>query len=702
MNGSIQTQFLLVEGKIRTLPVKPRFKTMLMEDTRLALVDFEKSNIAGAANWLSVLSEKLHTRKLISPYSTSSFNSLLKDLHALQQALARMVKSIIKEGPPGPIGPAGADGAPGPEGSIQLPFSGSADTLNSVFSIANTGSGTGIVGVAPSQNGIRGESESGIGVSGNSHSGPGVTGLSSTNAGVIGESVSGQGIIGTSGTHVGVEGSSAGPAGASDSVGLRGSGTTYGVEGLTSLGIGVQGTSNAATVTEESIGVRGDGRYIGVYGRTTDDDPNEVTFGTVGTPDTSLPLPDLYKKPFESKSGVYGASSDFIGVTGYSRISEGVLGLSSQQTGVAGYSDFGAGVTGAGGTFGLQGTATFFEYSIGVKGTGNAVGVDGSSSTGIGVKGTSTLEASNPSSIGVQGSGNTTGVDGSSASGIGVKGTSTAEASNPNSIGVQGAGNLYGVNGFSPGIGVLGTTDTSLWNIENTGVFGSSPNGLGIIGYSPNGIGVFGSTEPAIILAQCGVAGFSSNIGVYGGSPAGFAGRFEGKVEVTGVLIKSGGGFKIDHPLDPEHKYLYHSFVESPEMLNIYNGIVTLDAEGKAWVELPNWFQALNKDYRYQLTPIGPGASVPYIGAEVADNRFQIAGGAPGGAISWQVTGVRQDPYATAHPIPVEEEKTGEEQGKYLHPEEHGQSVEKRIHRVEQILESEKPVVERVVESPQS
>src|SRR6185369_13917593 len=90
---------------------------------------------------------------------------------------------------------------------------------------------------------------------------------------------------------------------------------------------------------------------------------------------------------------------------------------------------------------------------------------------------------------------------------------------------------------------------------------------------------------------------------VYGNSHGqGFAGYFSGDVNVQGTLSKSGGSFKIDHPLDPAHKYLSHSFVESPDMMNIYNGIATLDASGTATVTLPDWLDALNRDFRYQLT----------------------------------------------------------------------------------------------------
>ena len=57
--------------------------------------------------------------------------------------------------------------------------------------------------------------------------------------------------------------------------------------------------------------------------------------------------------------------------------------------------------------------------------------------------------------------------------------------------------------------------------------------------------------------------------------------------------------------LDPANKYLYHSFVESPDMMNVYNGNVVTDKRGMATVVLPEYFEALNSDFRYQLTVIG-------------------------------------------------------------------------------------------------
>ncbi len=164
--------------------------------------------------------------------------------------------------------------------------------------------------------------------------------------------------------------------------------------------------------------------------------------------------------------------------------------------------------------------------------------------------------------------------------------------------------------------------------------------------------------------------GSGTNRAVYGralGGTTNYAGYFYGNVHVTGTLSKGGGSFKIDHPLDPENKYLYHSFVESPDMMNIYNGNVVLDENGEAVVTLPEWFEALNMEFRYQLTCIGGFAPV-FVAEEIKDNQFRIAGGKAGLKVSWQVTGIRHDPFANANRIPVEEDKPDDEVGTYLHP----------------------------------
>ncbi|MDX1546876.1 MAG: hypothetical protein R3247_07810, partial [Rhodothermales bacterium] len=152
-----------------------------------------------------------------------------------------------------------------------------------------------------------------------------------------------------------------------------------------------------------------------------------------------------------------------------------------------------------------------------------------------------------------------------------------------------------------------------------------------------------------------------------------------GDVTFSGNVSKAGGSFRIDHPLDPANKFLYHSFVESPDMMNVYNGNVVLDANGEAVVEMADWFEALNRDFRYQLTAIGaPGPNL-YIAEEINGNRFRIAGGTPGMKVSWQVTGVRQDRWAEEHRIPVEVDKPAGVRGLYLHPQEFGQPLSRGI-----------------------
>ena len=151
-----------------------------------------------------------------------------------------------------------------------------------------------------------------------------------------------------------------------------------------------------------------------------------------------------------------------------------------------------------------------------------------------------------------------------------------------------------------------------------------------------------------------------------------YALRTYGNLSVLGTLSKSAGSFRIDHPLDPTGKYLSHSFVESPDMKNIYDGVAVLDANGSARIQLPEWFEALNESFRYQLTALGAPSPGLYVSDEVRGNRFAIAGGTPNARVSWQVTGIRHDAYARRHPIPVEEEKTGDERGRYLVPEAYG------------------------------
>jgi hypothetical protein len=135
--------------------------------------------------------------------------------------------------------------------------------------------------------------------------------------------------------------------------------------------------------------------------------------------------------------------------------------------------------------------------------------------------------------------------------------------------------------------------------------------------------------------------------------------------------------FKIDHPLDPADKYRIRASVESSEMINFDTGNVTTDGQGDAQIQLPDWLEAVNSDFRDQLTVIGQFAQAIASG-KVANHRFAIKADRPGVEVSWQITGVRQDAFAKAHPLVVEPEKNQHERGFYLHPELYG-AAEKGI-----------------------
>jgi len=353
--------------------------------------------------------------------------------------------------------------------------------------------------------------------------------------------------------------------------------------------------------------------------------------------------------------------------------------------------------SGSGSNSGVYGTSA---NGSGVYGTSaNGLGVYGASAEGYGVQGIST------NGIGTYASGGGYGVYGTSANGLGVYGGSGS-----------GVG-LYGISNSSYGVyGASNESDAVLGEGVN-GVVGRATTGYGVYGSSSDGDGVYGIGPTFGVEGQSSSTsgsggGFSNSttgdaLFTYNGS-GGYAAFFEGNVDVDGNLSKAGGSFKIDHPLDPANKYLYHSFVESPDMKNIYDGVATLNANGQATIEMPDWFGVLNRDFRYQLTCIGGFAPV-YIAEELADNQFKIGGGRAGMRVSWQITGIRQDAWANAHRIPVEQEKEAKLKGFYLHPELYGAPAEKQIQwarhpeMMKKLLQNQEQMKEqqaRLTESP--
>ncbi|MBL4591956.1 MAG: hypothetical protein JKY96_08355, partial [Phycisphaerales bacterium] len=191
----------------------------------------------------------------------------------------------------------------------------------------------------------------------------------------------------------------------------------------------------------------------------------------------------------------------------------------------------------------------------------------------------------------------------------------------------EGTGNRVGVRGLA------GSDDST--GLFLAGVQGSATTANTAL-FLRRGYGVYGSAQASTGTATAyGIYGTASGVGTQ------WAGYFNGHVHITGTLSKSSGSFKIDHPLEPETKYLSHSFIESPDMMNIYNGVAVLDGQGNAVITLPDYFEALNGTFRYQLTAIGASMPNLYISSEVSANEFAIAGGVAGAKVSWQVTGIR-------------------------------------------------------------
>jgi len=397
---------------------------------------------------------------------------------------------------------------------------------------------------------------------------------------------------------------------------------------------------------------------------------------------------------------VAGFADVVVDVNGYytSNVGASTFEIDSTSSyGIISISTVGIGVEGAGPLAGVQGTA--IGGGFGVWGAASAgIGAYGQSNSNIGVKGVSTdlngvwAESTNQDGLFASG-----GRDGAFILGVrnGIIGNSTGTGSA-----------LYGVAG-----GSASTTAGSAGGffVDHSGgpagLAGAIVGGtMGVIGASRNGAGVLGVIESAGIavggISLSAASPFFERSAGWLGWDNATAGFFEGNViinvspggagdlSVTGNLSKGTGTFKIDHPLDPENKYLYHSFVESPDMMNIYNGIVELDALGEAIVQMPAYFEALNSDFRYQLTSIGRPQPTLFIADEVQDLKFRIAGGKPHAKVSWMVTGIRKDPLANANRVVPEVEKEPKAKGYYLQPAAYKQPIEKSL--TKHLAETEK------------
>jgi hypothetical protein len=367
-------------------------------------------------------------------------------------------------------------------------------------------------------------------------------------------------------------------------------------------------------------------------------------------------------------SGVYGETSSTFGAGVYGRASAtsgGTYGgyfesFSPSGTGVYGFASATSG-TNYGGYFeshspfgyGVYGLATGSNYNYGVYGQSDSTvgfGVGGRGNVGGYFLSTETL-------------------------GRGVVGYATATSS-------ANVGGYFRSDSTS-GYGVYGEANATSGNTSGGWFKSNSPSGVGVFGWASATSGyAYGAYFRSDSTDGFGVAGQAiatsgTNYGVYGrsDSSSGYGVYSEGRFAATGTK-----SFQIDHPLDPDNAYLNHYSAEGPEPYNIYRGTVVLDARGEAWVQLPDYFEAINRDPSYHLTAVGAPMPNLHVAVEIQGNRFKIAGGVPGKKVSWEVKAIRNDRWVQEYGYQAEQPKPREHRGKYLHPELYGQPKELGIH----------------------
>lgn len=304
----------------------------------------------------------------------------------------------------------------------------------------------------------------------------------------------------------------------------------------------------------------------------------------------------------------------------------------------------------------IRGTATSMTGSaVGVFGDArsvNGIGVHGKTNGGIGVFATANT------GVAVSGTSNEgNALVGLTNSGVAVLGINEAPDV-PAILGVNKA-----TTGQAAG-GSFGTTSTAGQAVRAVatrttgfakGVFGESKSKI-------NGEGVHG-------LAASSGAGF----GVHGqcASANGFGVFCEGNQAATGTK-----SFIIDHPLDPENRYLKHYCAEGSEPRNVYMGHITTDAQGYAWVTLPDYYDSINVNPEYQLTVLDGSEDfvLAKVTKKVAGHRFQIRTSKPRVEVSWRIDAVRNDRWLQQNGYSAEPTKPQVFRGTYLNPELYGQS----------------------------
>ena len=432
--------------------------------------------------------------------------------------------------------------------------------------------------------------------------------------------------------------------------------------------------------------------------------------------------------------GVYGVSSSVDGLGGYfTSPGDGLWGVTSGtgKSGALGF-NYGDGV----GVYGqANGTASTGVFGRVYTTTGTSTGGLFVSYADAGAGASGYAYSPTGSTLGLYGESDSTSGTGVKALALASSGNTTglyAQSNSPNGYAIRAlvnstSGVNYGVyaqtnsaNGYAVFGEAAGTTSNCYGGYfdsqsqSGVGAYGTnsatSGAGIGVVGASsgPSGIGVQGW---GLATSGANYGGYfrtssTSGRGVYGYATATTGQTYGvlGQATANGWAVFAQGDmgasglkpFRIDHPSDPENKYLLHYCAEGPDPLNVYTGKATLNQQGEATIDLPPYFASINKDPRYTLTAIGAPMPLLHIAQEVDEVlltqaaaaapgdpipsvSFTIAGGAPNAKVSWEVKALRNDRWVQKNGAPVIVDKQGAEKGTYQHPDLYNQPVEKGL-----------------------
>ncbi len=401
--------------------------------------------------------------------------------------------------------------------------------------------------------------------------------------------------------------------------------------------------------------------------------------GPQGTNQITLPYRAFYGGPGAAMNLIQNSPTRGAGdpaFYGEGVANDGVWGISSQANGI-----LGQGVVGM--------VAMGSSYGLAAFNTNNGPGLYSKSSTSYGIVGINDSQTRR-STPGIFGQGiaedggwffsdRANGIFGNGSTGGYMQGSYRglfALGTNGNGAEIQGAADGMTVRGGQDGI------DVRTSNGGRSAVYAiNESDGAGItVRSSGTGLDVQGNGDGIIGVANGdganGIVGVAKNgdqpYAIWGQGDGKWAGYFSGDVRVTGDLDNSLAAVKMDHPLAPTERYLNQAAVVGGDMLTLYNGNVTTDAKGEAVVKMPAYVEALSKDFRYQLTPIGQFAQA-IIAKELKDGEFVIRTDKPNVKVSWQVSGLRNDAYAKSRGWSAEEDKPAADKGTYLAPQAFGQ-----------------------------